>query len=300
MQASFCTHLLHYCIALIFYNKSMKSEKENEMGVAIGVDNVVIEKVRSGEITHILIDIDEDNQNMFLENIDGHLVLVTEELPHTFHGCYFYNDGEFPYAIKSVLEFLVLSNDDDYCLARIIGVDTEPITRFNYQGKGKPIVEHPDGDSCVWEVSFEVVPIPKEPRTYLMRWNPAISSFKEKDFEECMKNRVHGMFRLNWSIYEWQEARRGDCFYMMRTGDDKAGIVFSGQFLSDPYPADDWAGSNKRRMYVDMVCYNAESGATPHITQEKLQTAIPTINWSKGHSGELLSEEITTQLDEIL
>ena len=25
-------------------------------------------------------------------------------------------------------------------------------------------------------------------------------------------------------------------FYMMRVGDDKAGIMFSGQFLTDPYP----------------------------------------------------------------
>ena len=70
----------------------MKSEKENEkvntdeMGVAIGVDNEVIHKVRSGEITHIIVDINEDNQNMFLENIDGNLVLVTEEMPDTFHG----------------------------------------------------------------------------------------------------------------------------------------------------------------------------------------------------------------------
>ena len=60
----------------------MMSEKENEkvnldeMGVTIGVDSEVIEKVRSGEITHILVDINEDNQNMFLENIDGNLVLL--------------------------------------------------------------------------------------------------------------------------------------------------------------------------------------------------------------------------------
>jgi len=284
----------------------MKSEKENEkvnineMGVAIGVDSEVIQKVRSGEITHILVDIDEDNQNMFLENINGNLVLVTEELPNTFHGCYFYNDGEFPYAIKSVLEFLELSNDDDHCLARIIDVTAEPGTRFNYQGAGKPIVEDPDGDSCVWEVSFEVVPMLMEARTYLMRWNPAISSFTEKDYEECVANMEHGMFRLNWSIYEWQEARRGDFFYMLRTGDDKAGIVFSGQFLSDPYPADDWAGSTKRRMYVDMVCYNAKSEAMPLMSLEKLQEAIPAVDWQKGHSGELLSEEIATQLDEFV
>lgn len=66
------------------------------MGVVIGVDSEVIEKVRSGGITHILVDINEDNQNMFLENVDGNLVLVTEELHDTFHGCYFYNGGEFP------------------------------------------------------------------------------------------------------------------------------------------------------------------------------------------------------------
>ena len=268
--------------------KQKENEKNNlnEMGVTIGVDNEVIEKVRSGEITHIIVEINEDNQNMFLENFDGNLVLVTEELPDTFHGCYFYNGGEFPYAIKGVLEFLDLSSDDAG-------------TRFNYQGAGKPIEEDPDGDSCVWEVAFEVVPMLTEARTYLMRWNPTISSFTEKDFEACMENRVHGMFRLDWSIYEWQEARRGDFFYMMRTGDDKAGIVFSGQFLTDPYPADDWTGSTKRRMYVDMICYNAESGSAPHISLEKLQAAIPSFDWQKGHSGELLSEEITTKLDEI-
>ena len=284
----------------------MKSEKENEnvnldeMGIAIGVDSEVIQKVRLGEITHVLIDIDEDNQNMFLENSDGNLVLVTEELPDTFHGCYFYNGGEFPYAIKSVLEFLELNCDDDYCIARIIGIDVEPVTRFNYQGAGKPIVEDPEGDSCIWEVSFEVVPIPEEPRIYLMRWNPAISSFTEKDFEACVENQVHGMFRMNWSIYEWQEARRGDLFYMLRTGDDKAGIAFNGQFISDPYPGEDWAGSTKRRMYVDMVCTNPmEPGKKPHVTLEELQEAIPDYEWSKGHSGALLPEEVTTAMNDL-
>lgn len=282
-------------------NRNNKEVNANEMGVAIGVDNEVIEKVRSGEITHILVDINEDNQNMFLENFDGNLVLVTEEMPDTFHGCYFYNGGEFPYAIKGVLEFLELSNDDDYCIARIIGVDTEPTTRFNYQGAGKPIVEDPDGDSCVWEVAFEVVPVPAEPRHYLMRWNPSISSFTEKDYEKCVANMEHGMFRLNWSIYDWEEARRGDMFYMMRVGDDKAGIVFSGQFITDPYPADDWGGSTKRRMYVDMVCMNAaEPGAAPCIPLEELQKAIPSFDWSRGHSGVLLANNLIDELAKLM
>ena len=59
-----------------------------------------------------------------------------------------------------------------------------------------------------------MVPVLEKPKRYLMRWNPTISSFKEKDFEACVENQVHGMFRMNWSIYEWQEARRGDLFYL--------------------------------------------------------------------------------------
>ena len=87
---------------------------------------------------------------------------------------------------------------------------------------------------------------------------------------------------------------------MMRVGDDKAGIVFNGLFLSDPYPADDWAGSTKRRMYVDMVCINpVESGEMPSLSLEKLQKTIPRIDWSKSCSGILLPNEVATELDKL-
>ncbi len=271
----------------------------NEVAITLEVDSEVIAKVRSGEITHILMDISEDNQSLVLETVDGNLILI-DVSPTTYHGCYLYNNGEFPYAIKNSLSFLVLSSGNGDCVTRIIDVETTPGTRFNYQGAGKPIVEDAEGDSCIWEVSFEVVPVPAEAKSYLMRWNPSISSFTEKDFEECVENMVHGMFRMNWSIYEWEEARRGDLFFMMRTGDDKAGIVFTGQFISDPYPGDDWAGSTKRRMYVDMIVTNSvEPGATPRVSLEKLQEVIPEYEWAKGHSGALLPEDIVTKLDEL-
>ena len=88
---------------------------------------------------------------------------------------------------------------------------------------------------------------------------------------------------------------------MMRVGDDKAGIVFNGQFISDPYPSDDRAGSTKRRMYVDMVCQNAaEPGKKPIISLAELQKNIPTFDWAKGHSGELLPDEVSDGLVELL
>ena len=283
----------------------MKQEEKNneidinERAITFDINSEVINTVRTGEITHILTDINENNQSLILENFDGNLVLVTEEMPTTFHGCYFYNGGEFPYAIRGALDFLVLIGGEDYCLTRIISVDTKPGTRFNYQGAGKPIEEDPNGESCVWEVAFEVVPVPQEPKKYLMRWNPSISSFTEKDFEECIENMEHGMFRINWSIHEWEEARRGDVFYMMRVGDDKAGIVFNGQFISDPYPSDDWAGSTKRRMYVDMICMNP-SESEPVIPLETLMDNIPDFDWAKGHSGILLPNEIADKLVELM
>lgn len=283
--------------------KSEKDDKEidiNEVAIALDVDNEVIGKVRTGEVTHICLNLNDDNYRDILENVDGNLMLVTEELPDTFHGCYFYNGGEFPYVIKGTLDFLMLNGGEDHCFTRIIDINTEPGIRSRFQDPGEPSVEDPVGDSCIWEVQFEVVPIPDEPKRYMMRWNPSVSSFKEKDYEECMANMVHGMFRMNWSIYDWQEARRGDLFYMLRTGDDKAGIVFNGHFLSDPYPADDWAGSTKRRMYVDMICINpAEPGGKPLISLEQLQKSIPSIDWSKGHSGVLLSDEENAKLNEL-
>ena len=282
----------------------MKSEDKNkeidinEVAITLEVDSDVIDKVRTGEITHIALQINENNQNMILENIDGNLVLVVDEKPTTYHGCYLYNNGVFPYAIKGALSFLILDGGEKDCLTRIISVETEPSTRFRFQGPGEPSVDDPNGDSCIWEVSFEVVPTPTESRTYLMRWNPSISSFKEKDYKECVANLVHGMFRMNWSIYEWQEARRGDQFYMLRTGDYKAGIVFGGQFISDPYPSEDWAGSTKRRMYVDMICMDpTDPREKPRISLDRLKKDIPEYDWSKGHSGALLPEDVVKKLE---
>ena len=277
-----------------------KDFEMDDVVLSVEVEEEVIEKVRTGEITHITLNLNEDNQNLVLHTIDGHLVLVTEDMPTTWHGCYLYNNGEFPYAIKDTLDFLMLHDEEEHCITKIISVNAEPSTRFRFQGPGKPSIEDPNGDSCIWEIQFEVVPVPAEPRYYLMRWNPRISSFKEKDFEMCLENLEYGMFRLNWSISEWQEARRGDYFYMLRTGDDKAGIVFTGQFISDPYPGEDWAGTNKRRMYVDMVAIpQTDIGSNPRIPIAKLQDSIPSIEWSKGHSGTLLPEDAVAEIAKI-
>ena len=272
-------------------------EKES---FAVEVEKDVIDGVREGRITHIGLDLSEKNQSKILENIQGHLILVTDEMPVRFHGCYWYNDGACPYAIKENLKYLVLNNGDENCVVQIISINKEAGTRFRFQGPGMPSVPDPNGDSCIWELQFEVVPVLSKPKTYLMRWNPSISSFTEDDYKECVATMRDGNFRINWSIFEWEEARRGDEFYMLRVGDEKAGIVFRGLFISEPYVMDDWAGTSKRRLYMDMACVNpVANDAIPPLSLSKLQESIPDFDWTKGHSGVLLPDDVAARLHEM-
>lgn len=107
----------------------------------------------------------------------------------------------------------------------------------------------------------------------------------------------NGVFTI---IYEWEKAKKGDCFYMERLGDEGRGIVIRGQFTSDPYLGEDWAGTSKKRYYVDIDCFDASpADGQPHITVEELKSILPEINWDKGHSGQLLTEGQAQKLEEL-
>lgn len=147
--------------------------------------------------------------------------------------------------------------------------------------------------------SFDVEPI-RSSKTYLLRWNPTISSFKLDDYRDVLSKYPGGFSGMNWSVYEWEKAHKGDHYYMLRTGDDKAGIVFRGVFTSDPYPGEDWAGNGKQRYYMDMDCYDClPADEQSAITIETLEKSIPSIDWRRGHSGELLSSEDADRLNEL-
>ena len=161
------------------------------------------------------------------------------------------------------------------------------------------IDEMPDDEWERFYDSFDAEPL-RHPKTFLLRWNPTISSYTLNDYRNDMEEYPDG-FRSNWSIYEWEEAHKGDRFFMLRTGDDKAGIVYRGEFLSDPYEGDDWAGQKgKKRQYIDIGCYDfiPADNQSP-IDIELLEKEIPEIDWRKGHSGELLSEETADKLNDL-
>ena len=51
----------------------MEKERDelDEMAICMDVDNDVIDQLRDGRLTQIVVEINEENQNLVLKNIDG-------------------------------------------------------------------------------------------------------------------------------------------------------------------------------------------------------------------------------------
>ena len=151
-----------------------------------------------------------------------------------------------------------------------------------------------------WTGFFESLPgkVTDRHRVFLLRWNPSFSSFTEEDFEQLRRKDPSG-FIYNWSIYEWQEARDGDIVFMLRESDEDAGIVWAGVMLSDPYEGEDWAGTDRRRYYCDMLAQDFDPDGHALLSVEALEQEIPEIDWHCGHAGQLLPFNVEQRLVEL-
>ncbi len=153
-----------------------------------------------------------------------------------------------------------------------------------------------------WSAMFDSVKgtIIEKPQTYLMRWNPAISAFTLDEYMNCF-NRFDGCWGMDWSIWEWANAKKGDRFFMLREGDGvNPGIVFRGVFTSLPYEDDDWRCPKEKRHYIKLDCWDASLPCEEaKLTLEELEAYIPEINWRKGHSGQLLTEAQADKIESL-
>lgn len=214
-------------------------------------------------------DSDCERETLIFGNRDG-WGMITEQFS-------IYNNGKYDRVVKMVdpKDFLKAMEGNPH-LVRL-----DPVT---FELKAMPDEE--------WTRIFEQLDgeIHSSGKTYLLRWNPAISSFKSEFHDDAVK-KYDGNWCMDWSVFEWQDAHAGDSFYMLREGDGvNPGIYYRGYFDSEPYEDDDWRGSGQQRHYVDICCLDGRpmnEGAW--ITPEQLEESIPEINWRKGHSGELLT-----------
>lgn len=133
-------------------------------------------------------------------------------------------------------------------------------------------------------------------RTFILMWNPSISSVTLEEHQYGLENLFTEYF--NWSVWDYEKARCGDRFFLVRVGGGRTGIVMSGVFDSHPYQAEDWSGKGRPTFYMDMlpnVIIDPETA--PMLQTAQLAQAIPTFDWSGGHSGRLLSQEEAQTLE---
>ena len=194
-------------------------------------------------------------------------------------------------------------------MASFLDLDEEvikiPAIRYTYNFQPKKFAEETESMSIedkIVKLYGDIIDMQwynaPEPKTYMLRWNTAISNFKIKDFEECMKLFHDPKFHLSWSIWDWQDVRVGDKVYLLRVGEGKTGIVMRGEIISDSYVDKDWSGKGRIVHYVDFKVtemMHPDKAVIP--STDDLAENWSDIEWNGGHSGTILSNHDAYSLD---
>lgn len=145
----------------------------------------------------------------------------------------------------------------------------------------------------------------KKIKTFLLRWNPEISSWSKADFEADFGKGCYDAFydfapTMNWSIYEWDKLEEGDEFFMVTTGDDEqARIVMHGVFITHPYRSGNWREDSPKLVchYADFVCITAFHPDSEHaIRISEIRSIIPDYDFGHGHAGVVIDDYIADVL----
>lgn len=134
--------------------------------------------------------------------------------------------------------------------------------------------------------------------TFILMWNPDTSEVTLEDHIASIENMFTEYFRR--SVWQHDKAKCGDRFYVVRAGEGKTGIVMSGVFDSQPYESEELDDLGQHIYYMDMhpnVILDPESA--PMITTEELHRAIPSFDWTGGHSGRMLSQQEAQKLETV-
>ena len=139
-------------------------------------------------------------------------------------------------------------------------------------------------------------------RTFILMWNPGISTYTMQRFEDDLEEMCYNgpVDDLDWNLRDWEQARIGDRFFMVRVGEGTTGIVMSGYFSTDPYEGEDWSGKGRQMYYMGLdIETMIHPERAPIITTEQLAAAIPDFDWTGGPSGRLLDSESAEKLEQL-
>lgn len=130
---------------------------------------------------------------------------------------------------------------------------------------------------------------------YILRWNPAISSYKTENHKELKSHLDKGEHPLdfNWSIREWENLKEDDFFVLQQVGTDNDGIAMFGKFKGPCYEGKSWRKDGTKIHYADMWIMDVlDCDENNILSAKKYEKLFPEIKWHGGHSGVLVNPEI--------
>lgn len=200
--------------------------------------------------------------------------------------------------LPAVLLAVLLPALPGACRAPAPSPDTEPAL------DPAPAAEFPVPEAALpgeTLLEFPADPLPSESgisdvpysNLFILRWNPAVSSFTDPTFREGFARlRDDGDARTNWSLRDGADVRPGDWALFVRVGGaDPAtdGIAGLCRFLSTAYDGASWRGDGSTLQYadIDILLLNApeQSGL---FGGAELDAAFPSVDWHGGPSGVLV------------
>lgn len=137
--------------------------------------------------------------------------------------------------------------------------------------------------------------------TYILRWNPAISSYKKKAHLNLISHLKKGQLpaQFDWSVREWENLKKDDFFILQQVGTESDGIAMIGKFAGQCEEGNSWRRDGTKVHYALMWIMNAfdcdKKNVLPGSRYEKL---FPEIKWHGGSSGILVEEKIAEKLVE--
>lgn len=143
---------------------------------------------------------------------------------------------------------------------------------------------------------------PRQRRVFVLRWNPTISEFTREEFEELFNdfNSKNPKFKgdeFAWPVWDWEKVMHRDLFVMMQVGQEVNGIVWFGYLGMFPFQYEYKDGSfSKSHFFGETIEFMHRIEKTGLLTADRLQAAVPDVDWLHGHSGELISVESAEKL----
>ena len=135
--------------------------------------------------------------------------------------------------------------------------------------------------------------------TFILRWNPNISSYKMETHLEVISHvrKMEFPNKFDWSIYDWHKAKDGDMVILLQVGTDDDGIAMIGKIVGEPVADESWRKDGSKVHYIYIEIFDAFNPAEQkEFRAENFENEFDKIKWHKGHSGELIDQAIANRL----